>query len=312
MVINRSYLKRILLGGCLAASLFAFDRPVQAVVILDSTWQSEGGTRNNPAAGFGAHLRLAAEPQFQGVLALSSDGESWGEASATWIGNDGRYAYLLTAAHVYDLPAEPEDYVVRTPGGEVRRVDRIWTHPKWNGDVDTRTGFDLAILRLPKPITDAGAPPTLYSGDEEAGELITFVGFGSRGRGSVGEKERYYRGSDKAAAQGIVDQWVPLAKKVKKSKDSGNYLGIYLPKEDGSVPNPYDGETKPASRLVGLLGTGDSGGSAWMKADGNWVIVAVNSNGDGKARYGDSSWFARVSPHRDWIESIFPGARFSP
>ena len=43
MFINRSYLKRILLGGCLAASLFAFDRPVQAVVILDSTWQSEGG-----------------------------------------------------------------------------------------------------------------------------------------------------------------------------------------------------------------------------------------------------------------------------
>jgi hypothetical protein len=26
---------------------------------------------------------------------------------------------------------------------------------------------------------------------------------------------------------------------------------------------------------------------------------------------GDSSWMARVSPHRDWIAGIFPGAVFA-
>lgn len=312
MVASRRRLSRFLMGGGLALGLLGFGNPVRAVVVLDSTWQVEGGTRSNPSAGFGAHLRLAAEPQFQAVVALASDGESWGEASATWIGNDDRYGYILTAAHVYDLPADPEAYVVRTPGGTIRRADRVWIHPQWNGDSEARTGYDLAIVRLTKPITDAGAPPLLYSSNGEAGSLITFVGFGSRGTGSIGEKERYYQGSDKAAAQGMVDQWVPPAKSVKKNKDAGNYLGVYLPREDGSIPNPYGGPTKPATRLVGLLGSGDSGGSAWMKVDSRWVIVAVNSDGDGKARYGDSSWFTRLSPHREWIASIFPGARFSP
>ena len=78
----------------------------RAVVILDSTWREEGGRKGREWKGFGAAIALAAEPQFAAVLALSSEGESWGEASGTWIGNDdeGR-AYILTAAHIFEKPA---------------------------------------------------------------------------------------------------------------------------------------------------------------------------------------------------------------
>jgi len=283
----------------------------QAVVILDSTWQQEKGPKGPDWAGFAAHLRLAAEPQFQAVLALASDGRTWGEASATWIGNDADHAYLLTAAHIYERPGQPGDYAVRGPDGQVLQGDRLWLHPQWNGDTDTRTGFDLALLRLPAPLTNAGPPPLLYAGTGEAGRLITFVGFGSRGIGSTGQQDRFYRGLAKAAAQGVVDQWLPLVARSRLGEDSGNYLGITLPREDGRVANPYGGATKPATRLVGLLGSGDSGGSAWMPLGSSWVIVGVNSNGDGTARYGESSWFCRVSPHRAWIARLFPGARFA-
>ncbi|MFD2264532.1 trypsin-like serine protease [Lacibacterium aquatile] len=299
--------KPLLLALCVALSAV----PAGAVVILDSTWKQEGGTPKKPGAGFGAHIRLANQPQFSGLVSFSSDGESWGEASGTWIGNDDKHAYILTAGHVYELPAKADDYVVRSPSGKTLKVDKVWTHPRWNGDLESRSGFDLAIVRLEKPIMDAGQPPLLYRGEGEAGQLITFVGFGTRGIGSKGEDERYNEGTGKAAAQGIVDEWTDLDRQAGRNGDAGNFLGVYLPREDGKVENPFGGDTRPASPLVGLLGAGDSGGSAWLQIEGKWVIVGVNSNGDGNAQYGDASWFTRVSPHGDWIARIFPGARFT-
>ncbi|MFD2264531.1 peptidase S1 [Lacibacterium aquatile] len=242
---------------------------------------------------------------------MSYDGDNWGEASGTWIGNDASHAYILAAAHTFDMPPAPDTYLVRAASGKILKPDRAWSHPDWNGDTDTRTGWDLTILRIPGPLTDMGEAPWLYNGDDEHGRLITFVGFGSRGIGSVGQQDRFYEGSDKAAAQGMVDQWVGPEKRLKEDEDGGNYLGIYLPHEDGSIENPYDGATKPTTPLVGLLGSGDSGGSAWLQIGAKWVIVAVNSNGDGNANYGDSSWFTRIQPHERWIRGIFPGARFT-
>lgn len=294
-----------LLLGCLAAA------PAGAVVILDSTWKAEGGAKGRESAGFKAHLALAAEPQFRAVLALASDGETWGEASGTWIGNDDGHAYVLTAGHVFDRPAKPDAYVVRGPSGRVLKADKVWLHPKWNGDNDTRTGYDLALIRLTTRITDAGPAPVLYAGAGEKGRTVTFVGYGNRGTGSSGEKAAYYTGSDKAAAQGVVDEWVDIVEPTPRSGDGGNYIGFFLPKEDGSIENPYGGSNRPVNRLAGLLGAGDSGGSTWMKLGSRWVIVGVNANGTGKARYGDTSWAVRVSPHREWIQGIFPGAQFA-
>lgn len=296
----------------LTVALTLMTLPADAVVILDSTWTKEGGKPGNEAAGFGAALHLAAEPQFRAVLALSSDGESWGEASGTWLGNKDGHAYILSAAHIFDLPATTDQYVVRTPGGETLGVDELWVLPEWNGDPNTRDGYDLTILRLEDEINDAGPQPVLYTGANEARKLITFVGYGNRGIGSSGERDEYYEGSDKAAAQGIVDSWENLVRPPVDGAESGNDLGIFLPKEDGSIGNTLGGSNKPATPLVGLLGSGDSGGSAWMKTKSGWVLVGVNSNGTGDAAYGETSWFCRVSPHRNWIASIFPDVRFSP
>ncbi len=283
-----------------------------AVVILDSTWAADGGRAGQEARGFGSALALAAQPQFAAVLALSGDGRNWGEASATWIGNDDAgHGFLLTSAHIFTVPATPDQYVVRTPDGRTAKVDRVWVHPRWNGDTDSRTGHDLAILRLDQAVMGAGAPPVLYAGSQEAGKVLTFVGYGSRGIGSTGEQDKFYQGSDKAAAQGRVDQVEPPHWPVAADADAGNYLGIYLPREDGRTPNPYGGPTHPVSRLAGLLGSGDSGGSAWIEFGGQWRVVAVNSNGDGTARYGDSSWFTRIAANRPWIEKIVPGVRFA-
>jgi catechol 2,3-dioxygenase-like lactoylglutathione lyase family enzyme len=300
---------RVALAVVVAMPMLA-SLPASAVVILDSTWAEEGGTEADPGAGFTAALQIADESQFRGVIALSTDGESWGEASATWLGNDDDHAYLLTAGHIFELPGSVDDYVARAPDGHTVAVDKLWIHKRWNGDADTRSGYDIAIVRLEETLEGTGPEPHLYTGTSEAGKLITFVGYGNRGIGSIGEVEKYYEGSDKAAAQGIVDIAEDAVEPFPKSDDAGNYLTIALPKEDGSVELSTGGKRKPATRLVGLLGAGDSGGSAWMKVRGEWQIVGINSNGTGNATYGETSSFCRVAMHRDWIRKIFPGAKF--
>ncbi|SMH62108.1 agenet domain-containing protein [Azospirillum agricola] len=302
-------------GLALAAFVLFTPASLPAVVVLDSTWREEGGARGREADGFGAHVRLAGEPQFRSLMTLSYDGgETWGDGSATWIGNDESHGYALTSAHNFD-EATARDVLFRTDGGAVIRADRVWLHPRYDPDPDgDRTGVDAAIVRLVRPVRDSGPAPLLYAGRAEQGRTITFVGFGTRGIGSVGEDERYNRGSGKAAAQGVVEEAVAL-RRSSAAEDAGNYLTVFLPREDGRIENPFGGARRPASRLAGLLGAGDSGGSAWMPLgdapDDGWAVVGINTSGDGKAQYGDSSWFVRVSGLRSWVSSVFPGARFA-
>jgi len=293
-------------AGTLAPAL------ASGIIILDETWREEGGRPGNEWAGFGAHEALAAQPQFAGVLSFATHSGNWGEASGTWLGNDEHHAYVLTAAHIYEeSPPNPREYMLRDHDGNQLQPDRLWIHPLWNRDLNLREGYDLAILRIPHRLENLGEAPLLYTGGSEYGQQLTFVGYGSRGIGSIGEDERFSRHATKTAAQGIVDAWADLEHHAAKDESAGNYLGISLAREDGGIENPLGGDPRPPTRLAGLLGSGDSGGPAWMQAGGRWVLVGVSSNGVGSARYGDTSWFVRVSPHHAWIRSIFPGARFT-
>lgn len=304
-------LAAVALAACAALT------PARAVIILGSTWAQEGGTAAHPADGFGAAIALANQPQFDAEITFSSDGDVWGECTGTWIGNDESHGYVLTAGHCFDGIAKATAYVYRTQGGTVISGDQLYFDPRWTQSLDWRNGYDLVIVRLSQPVRDAGPQPAIYAGMREKGRLLTFAGFGDRGTGSSGDDDAYYdphnQREEKAAAQGVVDEVVDAVLPAPQDDvDAGNYLGIFLPKEDGSVPNPYGGSDRPATRLVGLLGSGDSGSGAWMQLkDGSWVLAGVASDGSGNAQYGDSAWFVRLSGNQLWIRTIFPGARFA-
>lgn len=182
----------------------------------------------------------------------------------------------------------------------------LHVHPDYV-DVGSTTGFDLALVVLDGTVDDVDRPATLYAGQDEAGKLLTFVGYGSRGIGSAGQQDRYYDGGgEKAGATGVIDYVQDGA----SEDDSGDYLGVFLAREDGAIDNPYGGENTPHDRHAGLLGSGDSGGPAFLKIGKRWLLAGVNSNGSGTAQYGDSSWFVRLSARRDWIAEQAPVARF--
>jgi hypothetical protein len=286
-VSRRSVLAGTLAGGALGIGI----RPACAVIILDDTWRAEGGFR--------AHVELANQPQFASVIALSNDdGQVWGAASGTWLSNVGRRARILTAAHIFDRDGAADDYVYRTPGGQVVQGTDVVFHPLYNWNNAERSGYDLAVVRLEGPIDGAGPPPALYGGATEAGQRIVMVGWGNRGIGSVGERPDYNSIPGKAAAENKVDKVIAAVRPPPKSGDAGNWLGVTLRREG-----------QGAERMDGILGSGDSGGSAWIRTGDGWAIAGVNANGNGDT-YGSQCWFARVSGVRDWLSATVPGLRF--
>lgn len=292
--------------AALAASSFV--APASAVVILDSTYEDQG---------YAAAEALAAEPQFAASFALCDrEDEGCGNASGTWIGNDDEHGYILTAAHAFDGEDFTTRWAYRSRAGKYYRAAAVAVHPNYVRVEATKQetayslGFDVAIVTLTEPVDDAGEQPLLYTGADEEGMTLTFVGYGTRGKASTGEDENEPAGAVAAAAQGVVDRVLPLVLNEMGEAD-GNSLEIFLPREDGSSVNTITEATgdTPVSHYAGLLGSGDSGGGAWIETDAGWAIAGVNGDGSGKAQYGDTSGFARVSGHVPWITAIFPGAR---
>jgi hypothetical protein len=303
MLIGR---RRLLVGAIIPPLLGAVPRPAGAVVVLDSTWRAEGGRPGRESEGFRAHEALARQPQFASVMSLSEDdGESWDTASGTWIGNstgpDGsRQGVVLTSGHNFEPGEGADHYLYRTSGGAVLHGERLDIHPLYNRSNNERSGYDAAIVRLDGAVTDAGPAPALYAGRSEKDRQIVMVGYGMRGIGSVGENADYNEGGEPAAATNVIDEVMDAVVPPPKGEDGGNWLQVTLRRE-----------SEGAGRLDGLLGSGDSGGSAWMRTDRfGWVIVGINANGTGNATYGEHSEFARVSGLRDWILRLAPGAKF--
>lgn len=318
--------RRVFCGALASTALAAATRPAGAVIILDSTWRAEGGRPGRESDGFRAHIALANQPQFAALVALAyvldeEEWGPWGAASGTWIANSGGAGYVLTAAHVFDPGESAGAYVYCTADGTVRHGTGVVFHPlyQWHQGDSDRTGYDFAVVRLDGPVINVGPPPFLYAGDQEEGARVVMVGYGSRGIGSVGEQPVYESSSfGKAAAENTVDEMMEAVHPVPHDESAGNWLRVTLKHE-----------SEGASRLDGLLGTGDSGGSTWLRTRGVWAIAGVNATGsygnhdtpdtphpassgcvEGNSCYGEHSFFARVSGVRDWLARVVPGARF--
>lgn len=272
-----------------------------AVVILESTFKK---------SGFKEAIDLAYSPEFSSLIYLEGDSDF---GSGSWIGNYNGHGYVLTAAHMFSDGVKVSDYSYWTMNGDEYLGEAIFIHPLWNDDLEDRTGYDFAIVRLDSEVKNVGKQPYLYDGSSEKGMMLTFVGFGYRGAGNKGEDENIDTKDEPAAAVGLVELVLEEVKPVPAKGDAGNYLGVWLPKEDGSIPNPLDekGITKPVSPLTGILGSGDSGGPAWIETKNGWAIAGINSNGDGNAAYGETSFFPRVSRVREWILEHVPTAQFT-
>ena len=201
-----------------------------------------------------------------------------------FVGRDGEGTlvgsrWVLTAAHVARGIPNGARHVEF--GGIKYKVENVFLNPEWSG----RGRGDIALLKLESEVKGID-PVHIYTGKEETGKTVVFVGRGDTGTGLTGPRtmDRKKRGATNKVERADKD-W------------------IYFMFDDpaGSA----------ATELEGISGPGDSGGPALIEKDGRVFTIGVsvwgNPGKNGRGTYGATEGYTRVSSFAKWIEDVLAG-----
>lgn len=242
------------------------------------------------------YQRLGNSAAFSSVGRVEIDYGSGFQAigTATLFGRDR----IVSAAHVFDSDALDGAVGVRINFGRNRisNIDFqtagvVTLNPGYN-PVSLRDDVSVAFLDTPINL----APARFYTGSRlRLDTKVTFVGYGNTGTGSTGSTvySSVKRGGENALGRYLTGGRNFIIDFDKPGTSRYNSLGSPL-----------------ALRLEGLLGAGDSGGSAWVKVNNRWQLIGINSYGedwelDGKEDgYGDYSGFVYLPRYVDWVRSL--------
>ncbi|HEY7639274.1 MAG TPA: trypsin-like serine protease [Steroidobacteraceae bacterium] len=189
--------------------------------------------------------------------------------------------WVLTAAHV---AAALNPRTIAEIAARNYSLDRIVVHPDWHSDADLKA--DIALVRLAEPVAGC-APVRLYTGADEVGLVVTFVGRGTTGTGLTGVEAGGWDGQLRAATNRVVRADGPLLQ-----------FRFDAPGDDG------------VTALEGISGEADSGGPAYLEREGVLFTIGVSSSQDprpaGRKRgaYGVLEYYSRVSYFAEWIREV--------
>lgn len=187
----------------------------------------------------------------------------------TWAVTAAHVAARLRAGSIVEFEGRPYP------------VKRVIAHPDASGPAGAPPEVDLALLELTSAIE--GIPPApLYEGRDELGKAVFIVGYGDYGIANA--PFRRADGKRRAATNRI---------------DDAGPKRIFM-----RFDAPPSGST-----LEGVGAPGDSGGPAFVEADGRLFLAGVSSASmDGKpGAYGVVDVYTRISTYADWIEKTIRG-----
>lgn len=211
--------------------------------------------------------------------------------TATWLGEDNTWSYILTAAHCYEYSKEvnPAKAAFMSWNNEYIAAGEgfFYVHPLRlktpNGMYGAAT--DIGIFKLPKiahPKDAHGKPivqPIVYDLKNELNKAVEFVGYGMWGVG-LDVSGMYYpdEGPRRLWGQSQIDQIIEL---------------------EHALCAGYEKSSSPTKWV--RMAPGDSGCSWWQIHKETKTIIAVTNGG------GDCiSTGTRISQYAHWIKSIFP------
>ena len=186
--------------------------------------------------------------------------------------------WFLTAAHVgQDIAAGQEV----TLGGEQYTVVQVILHPEWETNL-----VEAALVQLDRPVSGVDPVPP-YSGNDELGQVMTFVGQGDTGTGLTGP----------TTADGHLRA---ATNRVERVEGDMLVFRFDAPEDEGVTP------------LEGISGPGDSGGPALLETPEGLRLaglsVAQDSAGRERGTYGVWEFYSRVSRFVPWIEETLQQA----
>jgi Trypsin len=207
-------------------------------------------------------------------------------------------AYLLTAAHCVTGASGTwtTNFVdvsfANSP--QYARVTDILVAPLWNGDLFG--GNDLALLRLPSPITSINGYP-LYTAASAFGQTVFITGYGDTGLGQTGNVNGsfgtlYY-------GRNIYD--------VAYVDNLLHPLPLY----------GFDFDQFPGAGAVGedevMIAPGDSGGGTFLNIGGTYYLVGVHSfilctsqNCTPNSTFGQYGGDSTIYTNQAWLLAVLP------
>ncbi len=250
---------------------------------------------------------VAKESDFPALFAVYDDGKIK-DCVATLISP----SWALTAAHCtayLDKSRLSEEPHVVNIAGSTHQIVKLFYPEQFGGYRMVRDSqgrvkdiiaskninyqYDIALLKLSKPINNI-APIPLYSGYEESGKEVIFLGWGDYSTGELGVD------SDNPNN----DRQLRL---VTNQVDSVNETQLFFDFDD---PTTADSDARP---LEGISGPGDSGGPALLKTTNGYSVIGISSRGAYSATLsaqpkntGKYSWleyYTRVSSFTKWLSS---------
>jgi len=198
--------------------------------------------------------------------------------------------WALTAAHcaeetlLGDTVAAGRRFAVDV-ANRSREIDLVITHPDY--DQQSASDIDLALLRFSSP-SPSPRPVPLQTSSTELGEVVTLVGWGYFGIGTLGRQ--YSDG------------------RMRRANNRVTVAERYLRFE---FDDPRDREAESLS-LEGVPGLGDSGGPAFIENSTGLALAGIavgqikgsDFSEETQGKYGAVAIYERVSRHIDWIETV--------
>lgn len=273
--------------------------PLAFLAILSVIGSAAGIVRRDDVPD-SAYQQLGSRAAFRSVGRVEIDYGRGYQAigTATLYGPDR----IVSAAHVFDKNSLNGAVRVRVNFGKghVRTID--FTTP---GAVNINPGYnpdtlknDVSVSFLSRPFNLA--PARLYAGKKlRLDSRVTFVGYGDTGTGLTGSSvySSRKRGGENALGRYLL---------------GGKDFEVDFDRPGTARYNSFGSPL--AFRLEGLLGSGDSGGSAWVYKNRRWQMIGINSygidwfprgDGDGvEDNYGDRSGFVYLPRYAEWLASL--------
>lgn len=217
--------------------------------------------------------------------------------------------HVLTAAHVVDLNDDGRfDRRDKTTGvffnlnfgDDVTHriaIAKFHLSPNFSGFNRPAINDDFAILTLAEELPEGVPTYGLSSQDLSEGTTITMVGYGRSGSGATGYTTQGSL-SIKRVGENVIDGFYG-------QDDSGHSPANEVFRFDFDGPSgngPLGGPSLGNDRET-QLGSGDSGGPAFVLAEGAYRLVGVNSyvQGTNAPRFGSLGGGTNLYPHLDLI-----------
>lgn len=221
---------------------------------------------------------------------------------------------VLTAAHcvtdgagTLDLISGSVFFSTTTGGTEVIPIQGAAFHPSWTGDL--LAGYDLALIRLARPVSASVPTYAIYEGSDELSSAYTVSGFGRSGTGATGST---LEAGTRRKGRNEFEMTLAMM--------GFGSAAVLVSDFDGPSPatDGFGYFFNLAGPGLGLeevsIAPGDSGGPAFLggriagvSSFGMRLVGAggTTSDVDGvlNSSFGEFNAFTRVSSYRDWIAS---------